>query len=78
MRLTDFKVLLVIVSSMFVILSCADVKQTGRDIGHTTRDATRSIGHATRDITREIGHGTRDAVKAVGQEIKRATGPLSK
>jgi hypothetical protein len=68
----------IIISSMFILLSCAEVKQSGRDIGHATRDATRAIGHATRDITRDIGHGTRDIVKDVGEEVKKATGPKSK
>jgi hypothetical protein len=36
------------------------VKETGRTIGHATRDAAKAIGHATRDITREIGHAFRD------------------
>lgn len=56
-------------SVMFI--SCAEVKQAGRDIGHGTRDATKAIGHATRDATKEIGHGTRDAVKEVGKETKQ-------
>ena len=39
---------------------CADIKEAGRTVGHTTRD-----------VTREIGHGTRDAVKQVGDEISK-------
>ena len=78
MKVTDFMLPAVIACSMFVMLSCAEVKQTGTEIGHATRDATRAIGHATRDLTRDIGHGTRDVVKDVGEEIKRATGPKSK
>ena len=50
---------------------CADIKEAGRTVGHTTRDVTREIGHTTRDVTREIGHGTRDAVKQVGDEISK-------
>lgn len=78
MFIKDIKFLTIIVCSMFILLSCAEVKQTGTDIGHATRDATRAIGHATRDITREIGHGTRDVVEGVGEEIQRVTGPKSK
>ncbi|MBV7436381.1 Uncharacterised protein [Aeromonas encheleia] len=50
---------------------CADIKEAGRTVGHTTRDVTREIGHTTRDVTREIGHGTRDTVKKVGDEISK-------
>ncbi|WP_429110505.1 hypothetical protein [Aeromonas media] len=54
-----------------LISGCADIKEAGRTVGHTTRDVTREIGHTTRDMTREIGHGTRDAVKQVGDEISK-------
>ncbi len=62
---------LVLISTSTLFLSCAEVKQAGRDVGHATRDATREIGHATRDATKAVGHGTRDAVKEVGKETKR-------
>lgn len=65
---------------------CAQIKEIGRTIGHTTRDVTREIGHGARDITREIGHGTRDiardvgegtsdATKAAGDEVKKVVKP---
>lgn len=68
--------------------ACAQVKDTGRQIGHTTRDVTRDIGHATRDaartvghtsrdVTREVGHTTRDAAKKVGAGVKEATSGTS-
>jgi len=50
-------------------LSCAEIKQAGRDIGHGTRDLTRAIGHGTRDVAKSIGHGARDAAK----EIKKVS-----
>lgn len=50
---------------------CADIKEAGRTMGHTTRNVTREIGHTTRDVTREIGHGTRDTVKKVGDELSK-------
>jgi hypothetical protein len=43
-----------------LLSACAQVKEAGRTIGHTTRD-----------VTREIGHGTRDAAKAVGEGVKK-------
>ena len=65
---------------------CAQIKEAGRTIGHTTRDVTKEIGHGARDVTREIGHGTRDVVrevgegggdgtKAVGEEVKKVVKP---
>ncbi|WP_321149491.1 hypothetical protein [Aeromonas jandaei] len=53
-----------------LLTGCAEMKEVGRTIGHTSRDVTREIGHTTRDVTREIGHGTRDTVKGIGNEIK--------
>ena len=43
-----------------LLSACAQIKEAGRTVGHTTRD-----------VTREIGHGTRDAAKAVGEGVKR-------
>jgi len=57
-----------VLSSAWLLLSCAEVKEAGRTIGHTTRNVTREIGHGTRDIAREIGHGTRRVVKSIGEE----------
>ncbi len=79
------RMLLVIVSSG-LLCACAEVKQTGSVIGHTTRDVTRAIGHGTRDVVkgighgtrdaaREIGHGTRNAVHGIGQGLKEAVNP---
>jgi hypothetical protein len=53
-----------------LLSSCAELKESGRTIGHMTRNVTREIGHGTRDVTREIGHGTRRVVKSIGQEAK--------
>lgn len=54
-----------------LLSGCADIKEAGRTVGHTTRNVTREIGHTTRDVTREIGHGTRDTVKKVGDELSK-------
>ena len=40
-----------------LLSACAQVREAGRTIGHTTRD-----------VATTIGHGTRDAAKAVGEE----------
>ena len=56
-----------------VLPACAQFKEAGRTVGHTTRDVTKEIGHGARDITREIGHGTRDATRAIGEGARDAT-----
>jgi hypothetical protein len=43
--------------------SCAQVKETGRTIGHTTQDVTRAIGHGTRDAAKAVGEGVKKVVK---------------
>lgn len=54
----------------FLLLSaCAEIKQTGRIIGHTTRDVTREIGHGTRDAAKTIGHGTRRVTSNIKSEF---------
>jgi hypothetical protein len=55
------------------LYGCAQIKEAGRTIGHTTRDVTTEIGHGARDVTREIGHGTRDVVHKVGEGARDAT-----
>ena len=61
---------LLVLFSTGLLSSCAEIKESGRTIGHTTRNVTREIGHGTRDVTREIGHGTRRTVKTIGQGSK--------
>jgi hypothetical protein len=67
----EFISVLILVCSF--IPGCAQIKEAGRTIGHTTRDVTTEIGHGARDITREIGHGTRDVVHEVGEGTREAT-----
>jgi hypothetical protein len=54
------------------VSGCAQIKEAGRTIGHTTRDATKEIGHTTRDVTREIGHGARDVTREIGHGTRDA------
>ena len=61
---------LLVLFSTGLLASCAELKESGRTIGHMTRNVTREIGHGTRDAAREIGHGTRRVVKSIGQETK--------
>jgi hypothetical protein len=70
-----FVFLLVLVA--FCVSACVHIKETGRTIGHTTRDVTREIGHGARDVTREIGQGTRDAANTVGEGVKKVVKPTT-
>ncbi|GIU33894.1 hypothetical protein L2719_17885 [Shewanella schlegeliana] len=52
-----------------IATGCAELKDAGRQIGHTTKEVTTDIGHATRDTTKAIGHASRDAVKSVKEDL---------
>ena len=67
------KFVFVLVLACGFVCGCAQIKEAGRTIGHTTRDVTTEIGHGARDVTREIGHGTRDAVREVTGGTREAT-----
>lgn len=36
------------------LTGCAEFKEAGRTIGHTTRDVTTAIGHASRDAAKSV------------------------
>jgi hypothetical protein len=57
---------LILLTAVSLLGACAEIKNTGKTIGHTTRNVTKEIGHGTRDVTKEIGHGTRRVVKSIG------------
>ena len=59
---------LLVLFSSCLLCACAEIKETGRIIGHTTRDVTREIGHGTRDVVKAIGHGTKRAVNDIKDE----------
>jgi hypothetical protein len=59
---SQVKIAFLLVLSGCLLSACAQVKEAGRTIGHTTRDAARAIGH-----------GTRDAAKAVGEGVKKVS-----
>ncbi|MBU1619677.1 MAG: hypothetical protein KJ556_06910 [Gammaproteobacteria bacterium] len=48
-----------------LLASCAAIKETGKTIGHTTRDVTKKIGHASRDTVKAIGKETKEIVKEI-------------
>ena len=59
---TKQAILIVAIVTSSLLSACAEVKQAGRTVGHTTRDVAKEIGHGTRDAAKEIGHGTKRVV----------------
>jgi sorbitol-specific phosphotransferase system component IIA len=66
----------VLILPCLLLGACAEIKQTGRIIGHTSRDVTREIGHGTRDAVKTIGHGARDATREIGHGTRRVVGNI--
>jgi hypothetical protein len=60
-----------------VLIGCAQLKEAGRTIGHTTRDVTRAIGHGTREVVNDVGDGIRDTTNSASEEVKKAVKPSS-
>lgn len=60
--------LLAFVSVCCLLVGCAEVKQAGRTIGHTSRDVTRDIGHASRDIAKDLTSGGKRVVAEASAE----------
>jgi len=61
----------ILLASLVTLSGCAELKETGRIIGDTTKEVTTEIGHATRDTTKAIGHASRDAVKSVNDDLNK-------
>ena len=38
--------------AIFSLVSCAELKETGKDVGHTTKDVTKEIGHTSKDVAK--------------------------
>ncbi|NOU20406.1 MAG: hypothetical protein HOO93_01215 [Methyloglobulus sp.] len=48
--------------------ACAELKEAGRSIGHTTKNVTTDIGHGSRDTVKAIGRGTKRVVKSITED----------
>lgn len=59
---------LAFIALSYLLLACAEVKEAGRSIGHTTRNVTRDIGHGSRDTVHTLGKGTKRVVKSITQD----------
>ena len=51
-----------------LLSACATIKETGRIIGHTTRDVATAIGHETRDAAKAVGEGVKKVVKSAPED----------
>jgi hypothetical protein len=58
------KIAFLLVLSGCSLSGCAQVKETGRIIGHTTRDAATAIGHGTRDAAKAVAEGVKKVFKS--------------
>ena len=45
-----------------LLLGCAELKDTGKTIGHAAKDVTKTIGHASRDAAKSISKKTKEIV----------------
>ena len=52
----------------YLLVACAEFKETGRTIGHTTKDITTSIGHASRDAAKSLGKKTQEVVSDITED----------
>jgi len=56
------------IACCLLVLGCAEIKDTGRTIGHGARDVATSVGHATRDTVKSIGRNTKKVVDDLNDE----------
>lgn len=61
---SQVKIAFLLVLSGCLLTACAQVKEAGRTIGHTTLDVATAIGHGTRDAAIAVGDGVKKAVKS--------------
>jgi hypothetical protein len=62
------KIVFVLLLLGHLLSACAQLKEAGRTIGHTTRDVTRAIGHGTRDAAKAVGEGVKKVVKSAPED----------
>ena len=59
---------IIFIVALFQLLACAEIKEAGRSIGHTTRNVTRDIGHGSRDTVHILGDGTKRVFHSITEE----------
>jgi len=50
------------------LTACAELKQAGQTVGHTSKDVATDIGHASRDVAKDISRGTKRIVAEIAAE----------
>lgn len=70
MKKKFFNTAICILSISFVS-GCAEFKDTGKTIGHGTRDVAKAIGHASRDTAKAIGKNTKKIVNDINNDSKK-------
>jgi len=66
---SKFFSLFICTASLFILTACAELKDSGRTIGHAAKDVTTSIGHASRDTAKSIGENTKSVVNDVTNSV---------
>ena len=64
------KIAFLVVLLGYLLSACAQIKEAGRTVGHTTRDVTREIGHGTRDAAKAVGEGVKKVAKSATEDDK--------
>jgi len=59
---------IVVILTTCLLSACAQIKETGRTIGHTTRDVATAIGHGTRDAAKAVGEGVKKVVTSAPED----------
>jgi hypothetical protein len=65
---SQVKIAFSLVFSGCLLSACAQVKEAGRTIGHTTRDVATTIGHGTRDAAKAVGEGVKKVIKSAPED----------
>jgi hypothetical protein len=65
---TRVRIIFFLVLLGYLLSACAQLKEAGRTIGHTTRDVARDIGHGTRDAAKSVGEGVKKVVKSAPED----------
>lgn len=58
-------------SAALLVSACAEIKETGKTIGHTTKEITTSIGHASRDAVKSVGESTSKVADDIEKELNK-------
>lgn len=62
------KIVFFLVLLGYLLSACAQLKEAGRRIGHTTRDVARDVGHGTRDAAKTVGEGIKKVVRSAAED----------